>query len=348
MSLEAALALVILVALVLYALSGGADYGGGVWDLLASGPRADRQRQAIERAIGPIWEADHVWLILVVVLLFTAFPPAFAEIMTALHVPVAVMLVGIVLRGSSFVFRTYDSQERSVQRRWGRLFAVSSVVTPVLLGVVIGAISTPEVGIAEGVVQGGFLRPWLRPFPFAVGFFALAQFAFLAATYLTVDADEAALRDDFRRRALAAAVVVGVMAATVLLLSDSAAPHVRQGLVARRWSIPLHMVTAAAAVGAIVSLWARRWLLARLLAAAQVSLILLGWGLALNPYLLASGLTIRDAAAPPVTLRLVLWALAVGSVVLFPAFYYLYRTFKGGLIFAPLAERHHEEGDRDA
>ena len=119
---------VMIAALVLYALGAGADFGGGVWDWFASGPRAQRQRDLISQAIGPIWEANHVWLILVVVLLFVAFPPVFAAMSIALHIPLAVMLVGIVLRGSAFVFRSHDVQTDDVQRRWSRLFAVGSIV----------------------------------------------------------------------------------------------------------------------------------------------------------------------------------------------------------------------------
>ncbi|HUH13649.1 MAG TPA: cytochrome d ubiquinol oxidase subunit II [Longimicrobiales bacterium] len=328
--------LVMLVALVAYAVMGGADFGGGVWDLFARGPRAEAQRQTIATAMGPIWEANHVWLIVVVVLLFTCFPRAFAVIMTALHVPIAIMLVGIVLRGSSFVFRTYDEQTAGPQRRWGRVFAVSSVVTPVLLGVVIGAISSPEIRVVDGVVEGGFFRPWLRPFPFAVGLFALAQFAFLAAVYLTVDAETEALREDFRRRALAAAVAVGALAGGTLLLAGNAAPELRAALLGRPWSWPLQLATGGAALGAIGALLGRRWLLARVLAAAQVALIMVGWGLAMSPWLVWGSVSMAEAAAPQRTLELVLLILAGGSVILLPAFYYLYRTFKGGLIFAPL------------
>ena len=124
-SLEVIVAGLMLVALIFYALLAGADFGGGVWDLLATGPRAERQRALIADAIGPIWEANHVWLILVVVILFTAFPPAFAAIMTALHIPLTLMLIGIVLRGAAFTFRTYDTQDNDVQRRWSRVFAIA-------------------------------------------------------------------------------------------------------------------------------------------------------------------------------------------------------------------------------
>lgn len=330
-----------LCSLIAYALLGGADFGGGVWDLLATGERAERQRAAIAEAIAPIWEANHVWLILVVVLLFSAFPPAFALMMTALHLPVTLLLIGIVLRGSSFVFRRYDTEESGVQRRWGRIFAASSFFTPILLGIVIGAISTPVWTVEDGVYRGGFVRPWLRPFPIAVGLFALAQFAFLAATYLTVETKDPEVREDFRRRALLSAIGVGGLAFTVVTLAGAAASAVARGLLGHWWSWPLQALTAAAAVGAIVFLWRRRFLAARVFAAAQVSFILLGWGLAMNPYLVADTLTIHQAAAPPQTLRLLIIGLTGGAVILFPAFWYLFRTFKGGVIFAPL----HDAGD---
>src|SRR5688572_5170487 len=132
-TLAALLAGAVMVSLNAYVLLGGADFGGGVWDLLAGGPRWKRQRALIAGAIGPIWEANHVWLILVVVLLFSCFPAAFTRMSVTLHIPLTLMLIGIVLRGSAFTFRSYDSQQDDVQRRWGAIFAGASTVTPVLL-----------------------------------------------------------------------------------------------------------------------------------------------------------------------------------------------------------------------
>ena len=324
---------VMLVGLIAYVLLGGADFGAGVWDLLARGPRAQKQRDLLADAIGPIWEANHVWLIIVVVMLFTAFPAAFAVIMTALHIPVTLMLIGIVLRGTSFVFRKYDAQRDPVQQRWGRIFAISSVLSPVLLGVIAGAITTGGIRVEDGIVTSGFVRPWLGAFPLAVGLFALAQFAFLAAVYMTLETTDPELREDFRRRALAAALVLGAIAATVLLLSRTRAPIVWEDLTAGPTAIALHLATALAAVGAIVALLARRWRLAAPLAALQIALILGGWGLALGPWLLPGVLTIRGAAAPPQTLGLLLAVLGGGSLILLPAFAYLYLTFKRRSLF---------------
>ena len=186
MPLETIIAGVMIASLVLYALLGGADYGGGVWDLFAFGPRAREQRALIADAISPVWEANHVWLILVIVVLFTAFPPAFAAIATALHIPITLLLMGIVLRGTAFTFRTYDVQRDDVQRRWSLIFSIASIITPVLLGTILGAIASGTIRVKNGSVTSGFFNSWLEPFPFAVGFFALALFAFLAAVYLTL------------------------------------------------------------------------------------------------------------------------------------------------------------------
>ena len=317
-------------ALVLYAVLGGADYGGGVWDLLASGPRAREQRRLVETAIGPVWEANHVWLIFMIVLLFTAFPSAFAALSTALHIPLTLMLLGIVLRGTSFTFRHYDRQDDPVQQRWGRLFAISSVFTPAMLGICIGAISTGGIRVQNGVVTSGFLRPWLALFPFAVGLFAVALFAFLAAVYLTIEAENQALREDFRRRALGAAGAVGALALAVYLLSHEAAPLVRAGLTQRPWSWPLQIVTGVFAVGTIGALWRRRFHLARVLAVGQVALILTGWALALYQFLVPPDFSVAQAAAPPSVLRPVLGGTALGLLILVPSFLYLFRVFKGG------------------
>src|SRR6476620_8340522 len=193
----------IFVALGFYAVTGDADYGGGMWDLLATGPRAAAQRDAIERAIGPIWEADHVWLILIVVILFTAFPPAFTAMMTALNIPFTLMLIGIVLRGSAFIFRKYDVKSHKVKQGWSLLFGAASFFTPFIQGVVLGALSTGQIRIANGRVVSGYYAVWLTPFAFACGLFALALFAFLAASFFNDAATtESHVQNDFRLRAI--------------------------------------------------------------------------------------------------------------------------------------------------
>ena len=328
LSIDLLIAGAMMVSLTFYALLGGADFGGGVWDLLASGPRKREQRELIAEAIGPIWEANHVWLILVVVLLFTTFPPAFAEISTALHIPLTLLLIGIVLRGSAFTFRSYDKRTDDVQRNWGRVFSMTSLITPILLGLTVGAISSGEIRNDYTDFIRAFISPWLAPFPIAVGFFALALFAFLAAVYLSVEADNDALQEDFRLRALASAAIVGIMALVVFLLAGNGAPMIRLQLSRSWWTWPLQIATAIFAGAAIYGLWKRKFRMARHCAAAQVTLILWGWGAAQYPNLVAPHVTIYNSAAPAVTLRLVSWALLAGSILLFPSFYYLFRVFK--------------------
>jgi len=327
-----------LVALTAYVLLGGADFGGGVWDLLASGPRRRQQRALVAEAIGPIWEANHVWLIIVVVLLFTCFPAAFARLAVTLHIPLSLMLIGIVLRGSAFTFRSHygaghgeeSGDAAGTTERWGRVFAIASAGTPVLLGLCVGALAggaLPAPGGRTGF-YATFVAPWLTPFGLGVGVLTLALFAFLAAVYLTVEVQDDDLREDFRRRALYAAVVVFVAAFGTLGLALLEAPLMGRGLITGPWAPALHAATGAAAVTALWALWRRRYRLARVAAAGQVSLILWGWALAQYPYLIPPDLTIRAAAAPRVTLVLVLWGLAAGALVLFPSLIYLLRVFK--------------------
>jgi cytochrome bd ubiquinol oxidase subunit II len=325
------IALIIVVALTAYVLMAGADFGGGVWDLFARGPRQREQRALIAEAITPIWEANHVWLIFVVVLLFTCFPPVFSRLSVTLHIPLTLLLVGIVLRGAAFTFRAYDDRKDAAQRTWGTIFSVASLVTPVLLGVCVGAVAGERVLPPQGSFADAFVWPWLTPFALAVGGLTLALFAFLAAVYLTLEAKDVALCEDFRARALIAAATVFVMAGLALLLSHPAAPRVREGLTTSPWAVPLHINTGIAALVAIGALWRRRYRVARIAAGAQATLILWGWAIGQYPFLVPPDLTISEAAAPEATLRLVLIAVAAGALVLVPSLVYLFRVFKAHL-----------------
>lgn len=323
----------IFVALNAYALLAGADFGGGVWYLFATGSHKKHQRELIADAIGPVWEANHVWLILALVLLFTCFPAAFARLGTRLHIPLSLALIGIVLRGSAFTFWRYGGEGDTEQRRWGGMFAVASLITPLLLGTTAGAIAAGRLGTGGDTAGAGFygtyVAPWFTPFALAVGLFALVAFAFLAAVYLTLEARERALEEAFRRRALGAGVALFGAAALALLLSHGDAPRLRDALIFAPWAGPLHLATGAAALTALAALWSRRWTLARAAGALQISLILWGWALAQYPAIVPPDLTIAGTAAPAATLRVVLAALALGAVLLIPSLLYLFRVFKG-------------------
>jgi len=329
MPLDLVLAGSILISLVFYVLLGGADYGGGVWDLLAFGKGAAAQRRAIADAIGPVWEANHVWLILIVVLLFTAFPVAFGRISIVFNIPLSLALVGIVLRGCAFTFRNYLGPGNQAERWWGRIFAIASLVTPVLLGTVLGGIYA-----GRARLQADFISGWLAPFPLAVGLFTLCLVAYLAATYLTLEtSNDPDLQEAFQAKALVAGVFT-ILVGAVLLLTDDYDVSAHRAT----WLLAARTATAVVAAGAIWSLAAHRFRTARILVVLQAGLIVVTWGAAQYPYLIPPDLTIRAAAAPTPTLRMLAGALAVGAALLFPAFYYLFYVFKGGLLNTPKRE----------
>lgn len=331
LGLEIWIAGIMLISLIIYMLTGGADFGGGIWDLFATGQRAKSQRALITHALSPIWEANHVWLIVIIVLLFVAFPVAFATIGTALHIPLTLMLFGIVLRGTAFVFRTYDDQSETTHLRWSRVFAIASIITPIMLGVTLGAVAsgTIHVNVETGEVDTDFISSWMAPFPFAIGFFTLTLCGLLAAVYLTLETEDTKLQEDFRVRALVAAFSVGIMAGVSFLLSAKGAPSIRQGLGNSIWSIPFHISTGAVAIWAIWAIWKRYFHLARVLVPIQVVLIILGWGFAQFPFLVAPNLTFSNTAAPNSVLRPVFVIVVIGGIILIPAFWYLYAVFKG-------------------
>ncbi|MBW6502798.1 cytochrome d ubiquinol oxidase subunit II [bacterium] len=318
----------VLGSLVLYALFGGADFGGGFWDLLARGPRAADRRRLIANAIGPVWETNHVWIILAIVVLFTAFPEAFAVVCTALFIPVTIVLAGIVLRGAAFAFHAYRLHEERGAGWWGAVFASASLVTPVFLGVVFGAISSGRIRATDPLAFPGDVRLWLSPFPIAVGFLALSSFAFLAAVYLVLETNDSGLREEFRRDSFRSAAALVFLSGVTLAVAAFDAQEFFRSLTGSPWSIPIVAAEVAAAAGAIVSLALRRYPLARACAAAQVSLLLIGWGMAQYPYLVRPDITVFSAAASSGTLRYLLGALAAGAVLLFPAIFFLLWVFK--------------------
>jgi cytochrome d ubiquinol oxidase subunit II len=244
-------------------------------------------------------------------------------------VPLTLILLGIVLRGSAFIFRSYDADDSRGQRYWGRVFAVASLVTPLLLGVGVGAIAAGRVRPPSGAgFVADFLRPWLSPFTLSVGLLTLLLFAFLAAVYLTLETTDPPLQEDFRGRALWAGLGVFAGAVLSLGLAWREAPLVWTGLVTAPRAAAIHFATGLVATVALLALWRRRYRLARVAAAAQVSLILWGWALAQYPALIPPDLTLTTAAAPAITLELTLGALAVGATVLLPSLWYLFRVFK--------------------
>lgn len=328
-ALEFACGAILLLGVVLYAVLGGADFGGGIWDLLARGPRADQQRQAIAHAIGPIWEANHVWLIFVIVLVFTIFPPVFAAISIALYIPLSLALLGIVFRGAAFIFRTPARGVAYIGSAWDRVFAIASTVTPVFFGMAAGAVASGNIRVEDGVVTSDLWRTWLAPFPFVIGLLALTTCAYLAAVYLTLETT-GELQEDFRKRALGAGVVFALLAAAALPLARSDAPVIWHGLTSGA-----AVIVVPIGIGlALLSGWAvhaRRFLLARTAAIAEVGVLLVGWALAQFPYLVVPDLTFENAASSPAMMRAALVVFGLGALFLLPSLWFLFRVFKADL-----------------
>lgn len=325
MSPELLAAGVALAAVMLYAMFGGADFGGGIWSLLAGGPRKDEQRLALERAIGPVWETNHVWLILLVVTLFVVFPAAYAVIFEALYVPLFIALLGIVARGAAFAFRHYGRRDSRLAAQSLRWFSWASLATPFFFGTVIGAVTAGHLEVEGTRVLSGPFEGWLRPFALMSGLIGMLICAFLAAAYM-VPRTEGELQEDFRRRAIAASLALG--AATTLAIPVAAADagtfagHLDDGRV-----VGAMAVTAVLGLAGLWALWTRRYRLAPVLAGATVAGVVAGWGLAQHPYLLADALTYEDAAAARVTVTSFLVALPIGALILVPSLLLLYLTF---------------------
>jgi cytochrome d ubiquinol oxidase subunit II len=310
-----------------------------MWTLFATGRLGQRQRALIDRAIGPIWEANHVWLIIAVTILFTAFPAAFAMISTRLHIPLTLMLIGIVLRGTAFAVRTHDVTSKpdgftGAPPIWHRVFGWSSLFTPAMLGLVLGSIASGRAAAPSGSFVETFIGPWLAPFPAAVALLTSATVAYLAAVYLLLESRDPDLAGLFRRRSLLAWTLVTLLAGISLWLTRDGAPEIYHGLLQTGFGRTAVAVTMLLHTAALWSLVSRRDALARALAAAGAVAMLWGWAASQFPYLVEPSVTIYDAA-PPATLRLLFYSLCGGSLLLFPFLYILYKVFKSEVIAAP-------------
>jgi cytochrome d ubiquinol oxidase subunit II len=322
-------AVILWVGATFYALFGGADFGGGFWDLVAGGDeRGSRPRALIQRSLTPVWEANHVWLIFILVVLWTAFPPAFSAVMTTLYVPIALAAVGIVLRGSGFAFRK-SIEGLSGRRAAGATFAISSLLTPFFMGAVAGAIAS---GNVPGDGNGAPFSSWLEPLPLLTGAMFVASGAYLSAVFLIGDARrarEGEMQRYFARRALAAAAVAGVAAAFGLVELHAEARYIFDRLLDE--GLPLVILSALCGAGVLALLLsaARRPgaalpRLLRPLSAGAVIAVIWGWGVAQFPYLVPTSLKIAQSAAPPDTLSTVIVVFIVAAILVLPALGLLY------------------------
>lgn len=327
MSVAEAAYLLIGSALIAYVLTAGADFGAGFWHLVARGPRGEAQREALEHELAPIWEANHVWIIFIVVALFTLFPSAFSVMSIALHLPLTVALIGIVLRGTAFTFRAYGMQPEPRRSALGRVFAVASVVTPLFLGMSLAALSTGAIRVVGDHVTTGFLAGWTGLFAISVGLLAVALFALLAAVYMTVAAAEP-VRSDFRRLAIGAELAAAVFALAAFVRASSDAPALYARMIGSAWTWPVQLSAFGFAVATLAALWFRKFSVARFTVAAQVAMVVIGWGAAMGGHFVLPDVSIQSAASPPQVFAAFFPAVAIGALLLGPSLFFLFRVFR--------------------
>ncbi len=338
---EVCMALVV-AGLTAYAVLGGADFGAGVWDLTAGGAeRGGRVRGMVQRSMAPVWEANHVWLIFVLVILWTGFGEAFGSIFSTLFLPLTLAIAGIICRGAAFALRGQAATINEA-RALGAVFALASLFVPFFLGTALGAIAAGEV--PAGNAAGDEFSSWLSPTGITVGALAVCTSAYLAAVYMAADSERAGLDDlvrAFRTRALIAGVVAGGLAIGALFVLREDAEVLYDGLTSGA-GLAFVIASALAGLATLGLVVAGRFRVARWTAPAAVAAITIGWFVAQSPYVLPTDLTIDQAAAPDATLTAVLISVAIGAVLLVPSLYLLYSLVLRGRLdqgFEPLDQR---------
>lgn len=317
-------------SLILYVLLGGADFGAGIIQLFSTTPKAEK---VIGKAIGPIWEANHMWLIIAVVISFMGFPKIYSTISTALHLPIFILLIAIIIRGTAYAFKHYDAiQDDKTQLIYHRMFVWSSAVAAIFLGITFAAMALGKINPNASNFQEAYIAPWLNFFSISVGFLALAIFAFLAAVYLIGENKDEEVKAFFIRKAwrwLIAAIVIGG-------ITFFAAAWDGLHLFHLFLSSPIAMLASGLAMGSLpllfISIQKGMVLYSRLLAGMQVLLILGVWLLLQYPNAISmangQAITLWDSKAPEATLSVLGWALMLGSLIILPALAFLYKVFK--------------------
>ena len=318
-------------ALFIYTIFGGADFGAGMLELFAVGESGPRQDALIDESIGPVWESNHVWLIFLLVVFFTAFPPAFAAINVVLFIPLILAVIGIVLRGSSFVFKTHGIIHSNRNARiLSRTFSVASIMTPFFLALTAAAIASGVVVIqnkSQIVTNTG--SDWLTPFTLTIGAMALTLCVTISAIYLTVEATSRGqndLAEAFRRRGLIAGALTAVFGLLGLILSPSEAAFLWHGMLDK--ALPVVIVTMLVGLATAATLWFRRYVWARVLVVALTALLLLSWGISQYPYIIPPDITAASASSPQETQMFLLVAIIIALIIVVPSLWFLFYVFK--------------------
>lgn len=322
---------ILTIGLLLYILLGGADFGAGVLELITGRKGMD----ILKKAIAPIWEANHVWLILVIVVLFVGFPPVYSTIMLTLHIPVLLVLIGIILRGSAFAFRSYDIEEEKWNKTYSNIYKISSLITSFFFGVTLGAIILGNItlDLDEGFYNV-YIRPWLNVFCVAVGIFITSLFTFLASVYTIgeVQKEDEELHILFTKISKIMFFILVAAGLLVFVAAEINNFHLMKDFL----SSPVSIASIIVATACIPFLWKsfgkKNIARLRIIAGIQTVMIVMGWFAIQLPVIIkiknSEGLTIYNAAAPASTQHHMLIALIVGILIIFPSFGYLFWTFK--------------------
>lgn len=323
-------------SLLFYVLFGGADFGGGIIELVFSSKLNEPQKQVINRAIAPVWEANHMWLIIVIVILFMGFPQVYTVMLTYLHLPVTAVLVGIVIRGTAFTFRHYDAIKDNSQKYYARLFQFSSLWTSFFLGVTMGAMVLGKINPTAAPFPERFIDPWLNPFCIGVGIFTCCIFAFLAAVYLVGESEDEESKRIFIKIGRTLNVLTILSGATVFLTGKSSDFDLINMFIAS----PVAIITVILATISLPVLWYalnnEKGVLARITAGFQILMIMLAWYNVNFPVILnvhnGPDITLTGHPAPPATITILALALLIGSLFILPFLYYLLRVFKSNKV----------------
>jgi cytochrome d ubiquinol oxidase subunit II len=323
--------LFLLVSVYLYCLLGGADFGAGIIELFA-GLNKNKIKNLVSDAMAPIWEANHMWVIITVVILFMGFPGIYTQVSVTLYIPLILLLIGIVLRGTAFTFRHYDAIHDESQIIYSRIFAISSLLVSFFFGLIIGAIVSGKITTAPANFVEGYIHPWINLFSLSTGIFICSLFVFIASVYLISETTEKELGELIIKKTRLATLVMVISGALVFISSYIEGV----GFEKRFLNHPISIIVLLLATAALPVLWniigkGLIWT-SRILAGAQLFFILSAFYLIYFPEVIIlnneDNITLYNAAAPGATLTQLGLALMIGSLLIFPALFYLFRVFK--------------------
>ncbi len=329
MPLEKIAGVVVLIGVAAYAVLGGADFGSGLWTALATGHKREQQREALYKAIGPVWEANNVWLVFAVIFVVMAFPFAFGDVFVALLVPITIGLVGVVFRGAAFAYRNFARESGELGAPiHGMVFSAASIISPLFFGIGLGTLASGRITLDQSrFVTSGLWSPWVHAFPILTGILAVTICAFLTMSFMTTRV-KGELREIFRRQGLLSGVAVGILAAVTLAVSHWDASSFWSNWL-RPWPLAISGVALVAGLGALLVLWLRWYAISPIATGGAMGVLVGAYGVIMYPYLILPAESIFDAGSNHAMLRDSLIGLLCGAVVLAPSALLLYGMFIG-------------------